>query len=430
MRYEVAQALDLYPGTGMMHWAGYLNNSSSKVRMHEAPAGGFFINEWGDLETRAFSTKLYNEDGQIFADSLFNIPNLPVARWLGESQVAVTPGAYRLVIEDEVIRENGWHSRGEAVMEFRTNLADSNPPRISQLFVESDGKPGRILHPERQHDIVVGISEVCSWCGDDADAAFLSVEIRAMQDSTWRMLEIEAPEKREQLHHAAIPTNLEAAYYAIRIVTEDESANRLTYTLEPAFELGVSQVPLLHGPVVGQGATSLSPEMSWQGIQGALSYHIQIAEDLAFEYLVVEEQGVMGSSWAPGALEAGHRYYWRVRAKTVNGYMPWAQPVWFETLTNVSSAGNTPIPVKFEMDEIYPNPVLNGASVRYNLPEPAQVKIEVYDLLGRRIKILEEAMRPAGTYIRAFDASRMASGTYVIRLQAGARVAIQKFVRR
>ncbi|MFK7848593.1 MAG: S8 family serine peptidase [Rhodothermales bacterium] len=424
--YDAGQPLDLYPGEGLMRWAGQMDNSSTKIKFKEASGGGYFINEQGDLDPRSFSLKIFAGEEQILADSLFNVPNLPVARWLGESQVSVEPGAYKVILEDTFASPGGWFSRAEAVLEFRTDLADANPPKISQVFITSDGKPARVLHPARSHAIEMNIEEVCSWCTESTEVAHVKLEIRAAQDSLWKPLELVST--GTQLR-AALPEGLKEAFYAMRITASDASDNKLTYTLEPAFELGVSQVPFLQEPVMSQEDVGLSPIFTWQSIQDAEFYQIQLAADEAFTQILHEKEAPAMTKVLLASLEEGQRYYWRVRAKTMTGYMPWSQPSWFDTVSNVTISGGETMPDAFQLDPVFPNPVRHEASVAFSIPEVSTIKLEVFDLLGRRVQVLDESMRPAGRYVQRFNTAALAEGTYIIRIQAGSFIGTHTFVK-
>jgi hypothetical protein len=68
-----------------------------------------------------------------------------------------------------------------------------------------------------------------------------------------------------------------------------------------------------------------------------------------------------------------------------------------------------------------PHPVRDRTTIRYELAEPADVRLDVYDLLGRRILTLVDGTRPAGRQEVTLDAARMTSGSYFVRLWANDR---------
>jgi len=67
----------------------------------------------------------------------------------------------------------------------------------------------------------------------------------------------------------------------------------------------------------------------------------------------------------------------------------------------------------------FPNPAHTTATIRYALPEAQHIRLEMYDLLGRRIRLLADAHKRAGRHQYTLDTSRLPSGTYFYRLQAG-----------
>ena len=68
----------------------------------------------------------------------------------------------------------------------------------------------------------------------------------------------------------------------------------------------------------------------------------------------------------------------------------------------------------------YPNPFNPATTIGYALPEAAQVRLEVFDLLGRSVASLVDRFQEAGSYEAVFEAADLPSGTYLYRLQAGA----------
>jgi flagellar hook assembly protein FlgD len=62
----------------------------------------------------------------------------------------------------------------------------------------------------------------------------------------------------------------------------------------------------------------------------------------------------------------------------------------------------------------YPNPVSNNNTIRYSVDAPSQVKIVVYDMQGRLVKMLADKDHEAGVYNVQWDMSKLSSGTYVV----------------
>lgn len=82
------------------------------------------------------------------------------------------------------------------------------------------------------------------------------------------------------------------------------------------------------------------------------------------------------------------------------------------------------VPETVKLQGNYPNPFRQQTTLEYALPEKRDVQIEVYDLLGRRIRVLAEGEQTAGTHTVQWDGQNetgrpVASGTYLVRLEAG-----------
>ena len=86
------------------------------------------------------------------------------------------------------------------------------------------------------------------------------------------------------------------------------------------------------------------------------------------------------------------------------------------------------IPNRFALAQNYPNPFNTSTVIRYSLPEPSDVIIEIFDILGRRVQTLLNEHRQAGIHNITFDASELASGMYFYKLQAGKWVGSRRMV--
>jgi hypothetical protein len=70
----------------------------------------------------------------------------------------------------------------------------------------------------------------------------------------------------------------------------------------------------------------------------------------------------------------------------------------------------------------FPNPARETASVKYGVPENGHVQLAVFDALGRERIVLVDSSKPAGEYTVAIPTAHLETGTYIVRLIAGAGV--------
>ena len=75
------------------------------------------------------------------------------------------------------------------------------------------------------------------------------------------------------------------------------------------------------------------------------------------------------------------------------------------------------VPQQFELQQNYPNPFNPQTVIRFAVPEATNVKLVVYDLLGRQIQVLVDGNLSAGWHEAIFEASNLPSGLYLYRLE-------------
>jgi hypothetical protein len=84
-----------------------------------------------------------------------------------------------------------------------------------------------------------------------------------------------------------------------------------------------------------------------------------------------------------------------------------------------SADDHTGLPERFALLGNYPNPFNPSTTVRFDLPAPAEVSIEVHDVLGRRVLTIPAQRMEAGRSMSVpIDASSLASGIYLYRVIA------------
>ncbi|MGC8653971.1 MAG: T9SS type A sorting domain-containing protein [Candidatus Kryptoniota bacterium] len=80
--------------------------------------------------------------------------------------------------------------------------------------------------------------------------------------------------------------------------------------------------------------------------------------------------------------------------------------------------GQTIVPDEFELSQNYPNPFNPTTTIEFVIPHESQVKILIYDLLGREVIRLVDELKPRGKYNVRFNASNLPGGVYFYKMIA------------
>lgn len=81
--------------------------------------------------------------------------------------------------------------------------------------------------------------------------------------------------------------------------------------------------------------------------------------------------------------------------------------------------GPANLPTENRLIDNHPNPFNTITVIRYSLPEPSNVLINIYNLLGQRVATIFEGDKQAGRHTITWDATDFPSGVYFARLEAG-----------
>ena len=88
-----------------------------------------------------------------------------------------------------------------------------------------------------------------------------------------------------------------------------------------------------------------------------------------------------------------------------------------KTTTDVQ-VNNETVPKSFKLEQNYPNPFNPSTRIKFTIPEAANVKIIIYNILGDELTTLVNESLIAGTYTRQWNAEGYASGLYFYRIIA------------
>ena len=89
----------------------------------------------------------------------------------------------------------------------------------------------------------------------------------------------------------------------------------------------------------------------------------------------------------------------------------------------ISTEEPAPIPERFALGAVYPNPFRQATTVPFTLAEPGTVTLDVYDVLGRHVATLAAGRLAAGAHTATWNGrdrrgAPAAAGLYVVRLRA------------
>jgi hypothetical protein len=129
-------------------------------------------------------------------------------------------------------------------------------------------------------------------------------------------------------------------------------------------------------------------------------------------------------SYTDTAASAGVREY-RLRQVDLSGGSTYSSAIDVAVTTEVTGPA---APRAFALYQNYPNPFNPATVISFQLSANSEVKLAVYDLLGRVVATLVEGFESAGEHVVRFDGSGLASGVYICRLTTPEHAATRKIM--
>lgn len=259
-------------------------------------------------------------------------------------------------------------------------------------------------------------------------------------------------------------------------------------TVGPVVEATGSDVDSLYLCALRQGGASSAPTLTVDGIRVATSWQSALPILISSFRAAVEEVGTVTITWTTQSevdnygfevqrsedeaedfftvseLIPGHnttmephdysftdrdvppgRWFYRLKSIALDQSVSYSEVI---EVANIAEIGEGIMqgPLEFGLEQNYPNPFNPKTHIRYSVPQSVgrdlvsgsgrqgqvlgvdEVKVAVYDLLGREVAMLVDERKGSGTYQVEFDGSALAGGVYVCRLMARNRVASRKMV--
>jgi len=87
------------------------------------------------------------------------------------------------------------------------------------------------------------------------------------------------------------------------------------------------------------------------------------------------------------------------------------------TITNVTEKSD--VINDYSLSPNYPNPFNPQTTINYKIPAPGKVELYLYNIIGQRVLVLENAYKQAGSYKIEVDGTTLSSGVYIFWMKAG-----------
>ena len=85
------------------------------------------------------------------------------------------------------------------------------------------------------------------------------------------------------------------------------------------------------------------------------------------------------------------------------------------------------VPDAIVLQQNYPNPFNSSTRIRYTVDQGGQVKLTIYDILGREVEVAVQEFQPSGEHEITLNASSLAEGVYLYSLEVNGQRLARKF---
>ncbi|HEY3249713.1 MAG TPA: M14 family zinc carboxypeptidase [Ignavibacteria bacterium] len=184
-----------------------------------------------------------------------------------------------------------------------------------------------------------------------------------------------------------------------------------------------------------------------------LSFYHRYTTEVGYDFCMVEVSSDNGTSWQTVTQYSGTLSTWTQQTFDISNYTNSSGQVkvrfrltsdaslvydgWYVddvvittycVGTPLGISGNNNIPDRFSLEQNYPNPFNPKTQIKYALANAVDVKITVFDILGKEVAVLVNGKQNAGRYEIEFDATNFASGLYIYKIEAGSFSDIKKMM--
>lgn len=241
----------------------------------------------------------------------------------------------------------------------------------------------------------------------------------------------------------------EDTYYGYQVAAVDPAGQQSAWSQTIYFGVNATDLPpqpfLILSPHLYQDSVSVNTPFRWQKAEDTdlgsrIKYTLYLSVDSLFlqdveTMIVYADTADTVSHQAVYPLQKMTKYFWKVAAEDNAGNLTWAsysdqRPFVFTTI-GYPKTDQTRRPERYYLQQNYPNPFNLVTTFRYYVPEYSPVEIAIFDVLGKRIRVLASGNHSQGIHEAKWDGtdtegSPLPGGMYICRMEAKGYLAHKK----
>ncbi len=168
--------------------------------------------------------------------------------------------------------------------------------------------------------------------------------------------------------------------------------------------------------------TSVKTITGWQTVQLKSPVYVPKNKKIWLAWVYENNPGIRYTQGSPGRIDSGTDWtdkmpaFWGNIANQSNYiYSIYAN---YESSSSVKDR-NKNLPSTFALYSAYPNPFNPITNIEFYIPTESKIKLQIFDVKGKLISTLVDKRMRKGKYKTVFNATNLASGVYIYKLQSG-----------
>ncbi len=191
--------------------------------------------------------------------------------------------------------------------------------------------------------------------------------------------------------------------------------------------------PVLVSPA-SNSSGGVNTTYTWRSVLGAIEYQFQLdTSDVGDFVSPVMDTAISDTFYTVSGLDPNEvkgMNWWRVRGKNPCGEGPWSDSIIY---TDVKDENYHEIPSQFSLNQNYPNPFNPETKLEFTLSKDCFVRLDIYNILGKRIRTLVDGYLTAGYKTVNWDGkddngNEVPTGVYFYRIKAGEFTQAKKMI--